>query len=474
MDNGQPVGLCGLGNVHHVQVSKMSMEIPTLDAGQRTKQRIDWRALKDLIPIEDVAVRLLGPPKKREGGRLLFLCPFHEDRRPSFSVDSTSGRWRCWSGCGHGDAADLVMRREGMNFPQAVELLAESFSHQGEGIQAPRLVSAPRRRSYEPPDLAPDLRREGEKLVIEAERRLWEPRNRKALMYLIERGLTAETIRKARLGLIVRAAVPFKNRPGRYTTSGITIPWFDADGRLALLKVRRPAGSDPRYHPTYWGRPTIYPSPAEVKPGRPLVIVEGEFDALLLAQELDDRVPVITLGPASARRNRAVDAALAVAFPLYVATDSDPAGDTAADIWPKHAIQVRPPAGMDWGDLHKIEPEAIRRIWSAILDPPTAEPDPYPRPEDFFDPAFYSLPADERDIIEAMEEREAIQNEPRLTTPELARHLREIGHLEIAETIEASIEPEGFQPGADDELARLELLGDDSGDVVVDGRENRC
>jgi len=38
------------------------------------------------------------------------LCPFHEDHNPSFSFNRATGHWRCFAGCGEGDALDYLMR----------------------------------------------------------------------------------------------------------------------------------------------------------------------------------------------------------------------------------------------------------------------------------------------------------------------------------------------------------------------------
>ncbi len=138
-----------------------------------------------------------------------------------------------------------------------------------------------------------------EALVDEAAARLWSPEGSDALSYLAGRGLTDETIRAARLGFAPR--VQATTRDGRpYTASGIVLPWFVGDN-LALVKVRQPEGRKPKYAEVYrdWDRPpTIYPSPATIRPGRPLVVVEGEFDCLLLDQALGERAAVVTLGSA--------------------------------------------------------------------------------------------------------------------------------------------------------------------------------
>src|SRR4051795_12411935 len=90
-------------------------------------RRIDWKSERDRIALAAVATRLLGPAPGRRGQRgrrLWWACPFHDDRNPSFAVDPGKQRWRCY-GCGaHGDAATLVMRLNGLRFPEAIRHLA--------------------------------------------------------------------------------------------------------------------------------------------------------------------------------------------------------------------------------------------------------------------------------------------------------------------------------------------------------------
>lgn len=53
------------------------------------------------------------------------LCPFHEERTPSFSLSVDHGSWRCWGACGTGgDMFSFVMRSEGIEFREALEKLA--------------------------------------------------------------------------------------------------------------------------------------------------------------------------------------------------------------------------------------------------------------------------------------------------------------------------------------------------------------
>lgn len=62
---------------------------------------------------------------RRAGSIYKGLCPFHNERTPSFVVFANTGTWRCFGACGTGgDVISFVMRRENMEFREALELLA--------------------------------------------------------------------------------------------------------------------------------------------------------------------------------------------------------------------------------------------------------------------------------------------------------------------------------------------------------------
>lgn len=365
---------------------------------------VSWDAIESQTPIQAVAEILLGPPDKREGGRLLWRCPFHDDHNPSFQANPERGSWKCWAGCGGGDAPALLMRLEGLTFPEAVERLASMFGLDGGGgVQAPP-PSRPRAPSPkpkpEPTGLPPS---EALEAVFEAGSRLWEGGGREALAYLRGRGLVDATISKARLGFVASLAIPSKGGDRFRRASGISIPWFD-DGRLALLKIRQLEGRLPKYMEAFRDGPSLYPSPAVVKPGLPLVVCEGEFDALLLAQELGDVAAVVTLGSAAGDPPPAAIPAVCKAPRLFTAHDADGPGDRAAANWPKRAERVRPEGGKDWTEVHKGGTGRIAYVWGRFL-PSLGSP---PRAEDFAPleaPTAKALAEAER---EAFEERKAI------------------------------------------------------------------
>lgn len=79
---------------------------------------------------------------KRSGSRWKGLCPFHDEKSPSFIVNPENGTFHCF-GCGEGgDAIDFIQRREGEGFRWAVEFLAQRLGvplrYQNNGKPAPR------------------------------------------------------------------------------------------------------------------------------------------------------------------------------------------------------------------------------------------------------------------------------------------------------------------------------------------------
>lgn len=186
----------------------------------------------------------------------------------------------------------------------------------------------------------PDRRCRGLALVAE-----WA----EGLAYLTgARGLALETIRAARLGWTPGVATPKKNSDGWYLARGVVIPWFDED-RSSLVKVRQPEGARPKHADAFRDRPSLYPGTHVIRVGRPLVIAEGEFDAILVGQELAGVAVAVTLGSASGQLDADILGAMFPESSWYAATDSDAAVERAAGKWPARARRVRPPAVFkDW------------------------------------------------------------------------------------------------------------------------------
>lgn len=73
--------------------------------------------LADLCRDYGIELKPTGPDN------LMGRCPFHDDREPSLGITPSKNLWNCLAGCGGGDNLQFVMRKEGVSFRHAVELL---------------------------------------------------------------------------------------------------------------------------------------------------------------------------------------------------------------------------------------------------------------------------------------------------------------------------------------------------------------
>lgn len=89
----------------------------------------DIQAIKDMADISDFITRS-GVSLKRGGvNSLKGLCPFHDEKTPSFTVRPTHQHFRCW-GCGEsGDVLQYVQKKEGMTFVEAVRFVAQAIGY---------------------------------------------------------------------------------------------------------------------------------------------------------------------------------------------------------------------------------------------------------------------------------------------------------------------------------------------------------
>jgi DNA primase len=131
---------------------------------------------------------------RRQGARMVGLCPFHEERTPSFSVEPQEKLYHCF-GCGvGGDVIKFVEEKEGLGFAEAVELLADRY-----GVELEREQEDPRAEARR------QQRRRLEQLLERTAsyyaNYLWESKEAgKAREYLAERGLGEQVLRDFGVG----------------------------------------------------------------------------------------------------------------------------------------------------------------------------------------------------------------------------------------------------------------------------------
>ena len=242
----------------------------------------------------------------KRGREYSGLCPFHNEKTPSFTVNEEKGFFHCF-GCGaHGDVIGFVMRIDNLSFPEAVERLADEA-----GLEVP--VSSPeeRRRAEQ----AVSLYGVNEKACAWFESQLRGQRGRTARDYLAARGLDDEAIARFRIGwapdsrnalktaligepvtesLLVTAGLLIVPEDGRSSydrfRGRVIFPIFDRRGRPVAFGGRILGDGQPKYlnspdTPLFQKGHLLYGWSHALKAAREtgtLVVTEGYMDVIAL------------------------------------------------------------------------------------------------------------------------------------------------------------------------------------------------
>ncbi|WP_308909080.1 DNA primase [Pseudokordiimonas caeni] len=145
--------------------------------------------LKHRFTLSDVigrSVRLV-----RRGREHTGLCPFHNEKSPSFTVNDQKGFYHCF-GCGaHGSVIDFVMNTQGLEFMEAINTLAAEA-----GVEVPKLTQAEAERSKERASLSEVMQTVADWYATQLRGQV----GRAAYDYVKGRGLTDATIDRYGLG----------------------------------------------------------------------------------------------------------------------------------------------------------------------------------------------------------------------------------------------------------------------------------
>jgi DNA primase len=261
----------------------------------------------------------------RKGREFSGLCPFHNEKTPSFTVNEDKGFYHCF-GCGaHGDVISFVMRTDALAFPEAIERLAGLA-----GLEMP--VSDPRAR--ERAEESRTLHALLEAATVHFSRQLRMPAGKAAFDYVRRRGLDEATVEQFRLGYApdaeggLRAALkregfedaqmiaggllkqPEDDRaPFEYFRNRLMFPITDRSGRVIAFGGRVLGAQGPGGQPKYLNSPetelfhkgrVLYgwaQARAAAREVGEVVVVEGYMDVIALAQA-GFRAAVAPLGTA--------------------------------------------------------------------------------------------------------------------------------------------------------------------------------
>jgi DNA primase len=151
----------------------------------------------DRVKQQSDIVRVIGDyvRLKKSGQNFSGLCPFHQEKTPSFSVSPVKQMYYCF-GCGKGgDVFQFVMELEKSPFPEAVRTVAEKC---GIAIPKPRERSPEERRENQQRTALVEMHREA--TAFFSKHLLISPEGKAALGYLEDRGLDRESITRFGIG----------------------------------------------------------------------------------------------------------------------------------------------------------------------------------------------------------------------------------------------------------------------------------
>jgi DNA primase len=326
---------------------------------------------------------------KRAGSSYKGLCPFHGEKTPSFIVTPDRESWRCF-GCGEGgDIFTFLMRRDGLDFREALSRLAEKA-----GVELSERTAREDRHKRR-------LREALEAAIAWYREVLLQARQAEAARaYLAERGFSDETLERFSIGyapntwealtrrligrgfnneeLIAAGLASPSNRGGIIDKfrGRIIIPIRDASGRPVGLGGRiMPGAEGPKYlnspaGPLFDKSRTLFAidlARATIRREKLTVIVEGYTDVMAAHQAGFQNV-VASLG--TALTHGQIELATRYADAVALAYDVDLAGEAATqrglleELGPDQSVSkvrvVRIPAGKDPDELIRTDPEAWR------------------------------------------------------------------------------------------------------------------
>ncbi len=146
------------------------------------------RARSDIVDVISSYIKL-----QRKGSNYVGVCPFHNDRNPSMSVNQPRQIYHCFSCGAGGDVFKFVMEYENLTFPEAMKVLAERA-----GISLPKRETSKEARQQA--DIKAQIMEMNKLAAKFYYYTLRQPAGKVGLDYLLRRQLSQETIRRFGLG----------------------------------------------------------------------------------------------------------------------------------------------------------------------------------------------------------------------------------------------------------------------------------
>ncbi len=318
----------------------------------------DLELIKQKINLVDLIQEYL--PLKKAGVNFKAPCPFHQEKTPSFVVSPERGIWHCF-GCNKGgDHFKFIMEKEGVDFPEALEILAKRA-----GITLTRQkakVKSQKDRIFEANQKAAQFFH-----YILTEHKL----GKKALEYVKSRGVLDKTIKEFNLGYapnswdsltkflkkrgfsieeLIEAGLAVPSKSGGYDRfrGRVTFPLIDVKGQVMGFSGRILGVGEPKYinspqTPVFDKGNFLFGlnlTKGEIRQKNKAILCEGEMDMIMSYQAgvknvVASKGTALTLGQ--------IDLIKRYTDTILLCFDKDLAGDMAS----RRGIEMADQAGLN-------------------------------------------------------------------------------------------------------------------------------
>jgi DNA primase len=327
----------------------------------------------------------------KSGRNFRGLCPFHSEKHPSFFVYPEQGSWHCFGACNTGgDAFSFIMRKEGIDFGEALRRLAERAGVSLPARAEPGVRRDEKERLYQVNEAATQYFHE---LLLKS------PAAEKARNYVAGRGLSLETVTKFKLGYSLNSWKALKQHltdigytAEELMTAGLIIaadsgethdrfrnrlmfPLCDLRGQVTGFGARVLDDSLPKYMnspqtPVFDKSSTLYginlAAPA-IRAQDTVIVVEGYLDVITAHQHGFDNV-IATMGTAVTEKQ--ISTLKKLTKNVVLALDADEAGEEAMlrcvgyeNILDAEMKVITLPRGKDPDDVIREDPT----IWQHLI-----------------------------------------------------------------------------------------------------------
>ncbi|HEY1074805.1 MAG TPA: DNA primase [Patescibacteria group bacterium] len=322
---------------------------------------------------------------RQSGTNFKGLCPFHNEKSPSFMANRERQIFRCF-GCGEaGDIFAFVMKQENIDFPNALALLASKA-----GVELPEKFTKGRKSGVEKSALytVNDLATKFFNHIL-----VQHPAGKEALDYLHKRGVKNELIERFQIGYAPSSnlaiqqlfkkhdfttdAVRLAGSPERYRDR-IMFPFRDVIGQVVGYSGRALHDQVPKYLNTaetdlfrknryVYG---LFEAKKAIAEAKRVMLVEGQLD-LVLAHQAGTAYAVATSGTALTDDHLTI--LRRYSDTLLLAFDADSAGQKATEraisLALSHGFEINVvvlPAGKDPGEIIATD----RSAWDRAVNKP--------------------------------------------------------------------------------------------------------